>query len=58
VAGLLARVGPLRASKPIDEYPRPTRLRRRAFAITSHVDTGKTTSTEKLFFFGRAIHGG
>lgn len=30
--------------------------RRRTFAIVSHPDAGKTTLTEKLLFFGGAIH--
>jgi peptide chain release factor 3 len=29
--------------------------RRRTFAIISHPDAGKTTLTEKLLLFGRAI---
>ncbi|MCF6363881.1 MAG: GTP-binding protein, partial [Gammaproteobacteria bacterium] len=29
--------------------------RRRSFAIISHPDAGKTTLTEKLLLFGRAI---
>ena len=29
--------------------------RRRAFAITSHPDAGKTTLTEKFFLYGGAI---
>lgn len=31
-------------------------IRRRTFAIISHPDAGKTTLTEKLLFFGGAIH--
>ena len=31
--------------------------RRRTFAIISHPDAGKTTLTEKLLLYGRAIHG-
>ena len=30
--------------------------KRRTFAIISHPDAGKTTLTEKLLFFGGAIH--
>ena len=30
-------------------------MRRRAFAIISHPDAGKTTLTEKLLLFGGAI---
>ena len=29
---------------------------RRTFAIISHPDAGKTTLTEKLLYFGGAIH--
>ncbi len=31
-------------------------LRRRTFAIISHPDAGKTTSTEKLLLFGGATN--
>ncbi|MFT4543544.1 MAG: peptide chain release factor 3, partial [Planctomycetota bacterium] len=30
--------------------------RRRTFAIISHPDAGKTTLTEKLLLYGRALH--
>jgi len=30
--------------------------RRRTFAVIAHPDAGKTTLTEKLLFFGGAIH--
>jgi peptide subunit release factor RF-3 len=39
----------------IDKYPDGRIARRRAFAIISHPDAGKTTLTEKLPLFGGAI---
>ncbi len=35
---------------------KPNRPDRRTFAIISHPDAGKTTLTEKLLYFGGAIH--
>ena len=37
----------------MDKHNRPDR---RTFAIISHPDAGKTTLTEKLLYFGGAIH--
>jgi len=43
-------------SAEITARVRRERRRRRTFAIISHPDAGKTTLTEKLLFFGGAIH--
>ncbi len=41
--------------KPLDREGQRELARRRAFAIISHPDAGKTTITEKLLLFGGAI---